>query len=343
MIIETDASMYLKYIPVRLSDSNKGTYGKVLLIAGSEGMSGAAYLSALAAYRTGAGLVKFLTHSNNRTILQTLLPEAIFEGYDSTTSFSELLEKNISWADIIVIGPGIGTSDLSIRLMSYALKGISDLWPDKLKKKEPLLIVDADGLNILSTHEDLNEKLHLISTAIPVIITPHPLEMNRLNREPLDDILSDPAKYAASYSKEHNLITILKGPETTVATRDGEKIFKNTKVSPALSKGGSGDVLSGTIAGLYTILRASRRNEGVLISGSKPISDEDVPLLPTEEASSYHANAYISAVLGVIIHGEAGRYAATSHGTHGVLARDTANCLGCVLDRYLYTQDKGNS
>lgn len=333
MNIETDAEKYLSFIPKRLHDSNKGTYGKILILAGSQGMSGAAYLSALAAYRSGAGLVKFLTHKSNQNILQTLLPEAIFEGYDSTTPLSEIVEKNVSWADIIVLGPGLGTSDLSVMITAIVLDKAQSIWPGTASKKESLLIVDADGLNILSSSPDLIKKLDLITKCIPVVITPHPMEMSRLTREPIANILNAPAKYASDFSKKHTLITILKGSQTIISAHSGDKLFKNTTASPALSKGGSGDVLSGAIAGIYSIIRAYEKANTDAVTESA-LSNEKVNQnsIYSNNFETLIAHAYVSAVLGVIIHNEAGRYAARTYGVHGVLARDTANSLGYILE-----------
>ena len=102
----------LSLLPLRKKDSHKGSYGKVLVIAGSEGMSGAAYLAAKAAYRTGAGLVKVLTSSSNRLILQSTLSEALFEAYDaygkSNDEWEKRIAENLSQASVIIIGTGLG-------------------------------------------------------------------------------------------------------------------------------------------------------------------------------------------------------------------------------------------
>ncbi len=340
-MIETDASKYLKLIPSRLSDSNKGTYGKILILAGTDGMSGAAYLSALAAYRTGSGLVKFLTHSSNRIILQTLLPEAIYEGYDASTDLKTLLERNVSWADIIVLGPGIGTSDLSKKIVSEAFSAIQEIWPDTTERKQPLLIVDADGLNILSSNDALKEKLYEIARDLPVVITPHPMEMSRLSGQKIEDILSAPDIVAGKCSRRYNLITLLKGSHTIVSAPSGALMFQNTSESPALSKGGSGDVLSGAIAGVYSIMRAAHM-AGVFtcdipdyFSGSSVPDFEDGKKHSSEKIINHHYVPYISTIIGMLIHSEAGREMALSKGVHGVLPRETADCLGRVLEHYI--------
>ncbi len=344
-MVETDASKYLNMIPDRLPDSNKGTYGRVLILAGSDGMSGAAYLSALAAYRTGAGLVKFLTHKNNRTILQTLLPEAVYEGYDASTDIKSLLERNVNWADIIVLGPGLGTFDLSVSLVAETFAAIHDIWTGNVESKQPLLIVDADGLNIMSRHPELKDKLDKITNNIPVIITPHPMEMSRLMDKKLDDVLAAPELTASSCSKIHNVITLLKGSQTVISLPFGDQMFKNVSKSPALSKGGSGDVLSGAIAGVYSIMRATGKSESdTYINRCLDNFYQDyISELAFTKIGYHYYIAYISAIIGMLIHSEAGREASLSKGVHGVLARDTAECLGRILDHFIAAQDKGNS
>lgn len=315
MTVTTDDSLFIKSIPKRLSDSNKGTYGKVLVTAGCKGMSGAAFLSALSAYRTGAGLVKFLTHIDNRNILQTLLPEAVFEGYDETSDLEDMFTQNVKWADVIVMGPGLGTSDLSRKIAEKTLEKIRELWvsTEIIEKKLPLLIVDADGLNIISGSDSLKKSLALISETIPVVITPHPMEMSRLSGKSISEILESPEDTAAAFSKSNGTITLLKGSSTVISKRTGEELFKNLKKSPALSKGGSGDVLSGAIAGIYTLFRASQKS----IMNRVSLHDD---------------LAYKAAVTAVLVHAEAGRLASKQFGVNGVLARDTANTLGFILD-----------
>ncbi|ETP73364.1 yjeF-like protein (hydroxyethylthiazole kinase-related protein) [Lachnospiraceae bacterium JC7] len=328
MTIQTDVSPYINSIPSRLQDSNKGTYGKVLVLAGSKGMSGAAYLSALAAYRTGAGIVKFLTHEENRTILQTLLPEAVYEGYDEKTSMKDIAAKNIAWADVVIAGPGLGTSELSEEILAETLKAIKVSWTDDetIIKRAPILILDADGLNILSKTPSIKKELTEIFEKIPVIVTPHPMEMSRLSGKTVQEILESPDMAASEFSGNHHLITIMKGSETIISDRTGEKLFKNTLKSPALSKGGSGDVLSGTIAGIYTLLRADKKND-------IRKSDDKIP-----ETQNLPELSYYAAVLSVIIHAKAGQYAAKQYGINGVLARDTANSLGSIIDQMLSSQ-----
>ena len=318
--MDTDKTTYLKKIPARRSDSNKGTYGKILVAAGSEGMCGAAYLAGLAAYRSGAGLVRILTPASNRLIVQSLLPEAIFTGYDSDSNFRVLSEANVSWADILVLGPGLGTEALSVTLVRELLQAIAaqcDAVPSKWLRNFPLLLIDADGLNILSARPELMQLVDQIARQIPVVVTPHPMEMARLSAVSLQEILQCPAHAAEALAAAHGTITVMKGSETIVLDADGHA-FQNLEASPALSKGGSGDVLSGAIAGVYAVLRADRID-----------ALNEVP--PEEQRTRWRRMAFDAAVTGVLLHAEAGRQAANIHGTHGVLARETADMLGIVM------------
>lgn len=320
--MDTDKTTYLKKIPARRSDSNKGTYGKILVAAGSEGMCGAAYLAGLAAYRSGAGLVRILTPASNRLIVQSLLPEAIFTGYDSDSNFRVLSEANVSWADILVLGPGLGTEALSVTLVRELLQAIAaqcDAAPSKWLRKFPLLLIDADGLNILSARPELMQLVDQIARQIPVVVTPHPMEMARLSAVSLQEILQCPAHAAEALAAAHGTVTVMKGSETIVLDADGHA-FQNLEASPALSKGGSGDVLSGAIVGVYAVLRADRID-----------ALNEAP--PEEQRTRWRRMAFDAAVTGVLLHAEAGRQAANIHGTHGVLARETADMLGIVMQR----------
>ena len=327
--METDKTTYLRKLPARRSDSNKGTYGKILVAAGSEGMCGAAYLAGLAAYRCGAGLVRILTPQSNRLIVQSLLPEAIFTGYDADSDFRVLSEANVSWADIIVLGPGLGTEALSVTLVRALLHAIAaecDAAAAWLRKF-PLLLIDADGLNILSARPELMQLVDRIASRIPVVVTPHPMEMARLAAASLQEILQCPAHAAEALAEAHGTISVMKGTETIVMDTDGHA-FQNLEASPALSKGGSGDVLSGAIAGVYAVLRADR------IDALREAPAE-------EQYTLWRRMGFDAAVIGVLLHAEAGRQAAECQGTHGVLARETADMLGIVM--HTCTEQEGAS
>ena len=217
--------------PKRKKNSHKGSYGKVLMIAGSKGMSGAAYLSAKAAYAVGAGLVQIYTHEENRVILQQLLPEAIITTYD--TFDSEQLEKLIQWADLIGIGCGLGKSDTAERVMQYTLKRA--LVP---------CVVDADGINILSKHMEWIE----VTNAL-IVLTPHMKEMSRMLQCSVKALIEQRMERLHAFVERYKVVCVLKDARTLVA-KEHRNTYLNLSGNAAMAKAGSGDVLAGVIVGI---------------------------------------------------------------------------------------------
>ena len=268
-------------LPERPAHSNKGTFGKVLVIAGTVNMAGAACFSAKAAYRTGAGLVRVLTHQANRTIVQSLVPEAVLTTYEeSTETEQKKILECIDWASVIVIGPGLGQNHFSLLLVETVLKNA----------KVPC-IVDADALNLIAKfHLDIG------NGETPIIITPHIGEMSRLCRQSIETIKEDAITVAKMYAKEHQVITVLKDARTLTALPDGE-VYINTSGNSGMSTGGSGDVLTGIIAGL-------------LCQGCAP---------------------ELAAPLGVYLHGLAGDHMSRQLGMHSLMASDLIDGISMVL------------
>ena len=217
--------------PKRKKNSHKGSYGKVLMIAGSKGMSGAAYLSGKAAYAVGAGLVQIYTHEENRVILQQLLPEAIITTYD--TFDSEQLEKLIQWADLIGIGCGLGKSDTAERVMQYTLKRA--LVP---------CVVDADGINILSKHMEWIE----VTNAL-IVLTPHMKEMSRMLQCSVKELIEQRMERLHAFVERYKVVCVLKDARTLVA-KEHRNTYLNLSGNAAMAKAGSGDVLAGVIVGI---------------------------------------------------------------------------------------------
>lgn len=217
--------------PKRKKNSHKGSYGKVLMIAGSKGMSGAAYLSAKAAYAVGAGLVQIYTHEENRVILQQLLPEAIITTYD--TFDSEQLEKLIQWADLIGIGCGLGKSDTAERVMQYTLERA--LVP---------CVVDADGINILSKHMEWIE----VTNAL-IVLTPHMKEMSRMLQCSVKELIEQRMEKLHAFVERYKVVCVLKDARTLVA-KEHQNTYLNLSGNAAMAKAGSGDVLAGVIVGI---------------------------------------------------------------------------------------------
>lgn len=217
--------------PKRKKNSHKGSYGKVLMIAGSKGMSGAAYLSAKAAYAVGGGLVQIYTHEENRVILQQLLPEAIITTYD--TFDSEQLEKLIQWADLIGIGCGLGKSDTAERVMQYTLKRA--LVP---------CVVDADGINILSKHMEWIEETNAL-----IVLTPHMKEMSRMLQCSVKELIEQRMERLHAFVERYKVVCVLKDARTLVA-KEHRNTYLNLSGNAAMAKAGSGDVLAGVIVGI---------------------------------------------------------------------------------------------
>lgn len=217
--------------PKRKKNSHKGSYGKVLMIAGSKGMSGAAYLSAKAAYAVGAGLVQIYTHEENRVILQQLLPEAIITTYD--TFDSEQLEKLIQWADLIGIGCGLGKGDTAERVMQYTLERA--LVP---------CVVDADGINILSKHMEWIEETNAL-----IVLTPHMKEMSRMLQCSVKELIEQRMEKLHAFVERYKVVCVLKDARTLVA-KEHQNTYLNLSGNAAMAKAGSGDVLAGVIVGI---------------------------------------------------------------------------------------------
>lgn len=269
-------------IPARMADSNKGTYGKVLVMAGAKNMAGASLLSARAAYRMGAGLVKVFTPEENRLIVQEKLPEAILATYDAKEAekdpenFARKIARETEWADVIVLGPGIGMEDYA----RYMVENV-------LKDAYVPIILDADALNLAAEYRELTGYF-----TENIIVTPHMKEMSRLTGIQIEEMKENPVRTAREFADQYGVVCVLKDAATVIAGRDG-RTFVNGSGTPAMAKGGSGDVLTGVIAGLVA--------------------------LGLEESDA--------AALGVYVHGLAGEAAEKRFGVHGVLAGEIADCL----------------
>lgn len=279
-------------LPVRENRSNKGTFGRVLIIAGCTTMCGACYLSAKAAYRTGAGLVKVLTVEENRSIIQTMLPEAIITTYQSHNLNNKIeidrITGEIQWATTIVFGPGVGISSATELLMDLVLKNA----------KVPV-VLDADGLTMLAQKEEYvgNQQDDICEIKLPsnVIITPHLKEMSRLLRCSTEYVRQNILTLAKRVTKNKEFVLVLKDARTIVAKENS--YFVNTSGNNGMATGGSGDVLTGVIAGL-------------LANGM----------------SMYDAACY-----GVYLHGSAGDYISKEKGNYSLMASDIIEGLTKVL------------
>ena len=211
-------------MPYREQNSNKGTFGKVLNVAGSENYVGAAYLSSLAAYKAGAGYVALSSCKKVLNSVSQMLPEVVLQDREKAL-------KTVGNYTVLLIGCGLGTDKNTAK---YFEKVIS-------KSKELPTVIDADGLNILA---GVN-----ITLPIKSILTPHPAEAARLLGVNTEDILSNLESSAKKISEKYKCVTVLKTHKTIICNTD-LTIHKNEHGNSALAKAGTGDVLAGIISGL---------------------------------------------------------------------------------------------
>ena len=153
-------------LPGRCPWGNKGTFGKALLFAGSRDMSGACILCGKGVLKAGAGMLKIITPACNREIVQQSLPEALLYTYEGRPD-KEIVEKSLSWADVVIAGPGMGTNENAYLLLQWILEDSSHS-----------LVIDADGLNLIAMHRELRNLAGGYGKAL--ILTPHPGELTRL-------------------------------------------------------------------------------------------------------------------------------------------------------------------
>ena len=228
-------------IPARPRDAHKGTFGTAVVLAGSLGLTGAAYLSSTAAARTGAGLVRLLVADTIYPILAakctevmaTPVPE-VAPGAVGHAAYSSILGQ-LAAAEVGIIGPGLGRDSSTWRLVV-----------DLAQHAKCPLVIDADGLNALSDSPRVKGKLGKTR-----VLTPHPGEMARLTGKTADAINADRTAAARRAAKDWGAIVVLKGAHTLVAHPDG-RVSEDPHEVPSLATGGTGDVLSGIIGGLIS-------------------------------------------------------------------------------------------
>lgn len=252
--------------------THKGIYGHTLLFCGGKGKMGAAVLTARAALRSGCGLTTVHTPENHAHIIQSSTPEAMISPDSGSNYISEFPEINSFTS--IAFGPGCGTNEKTAKVLKQVIQNSSSP-----------LVLDADSLNILAEN-----KTWLAFLPKNSILTPHIGEFKRLNGESKNDFerLND----ASTMAVKHGIILILKGANTAICSPDGH-IYFNSTGNPGMAKGGSGDVLTGLLAGL-------------LAKGMNPL----------------HA-----ALLGVYLHGLAGDYAAEQYSMEAMKSGDIIDML----------------
>ena len=228
-------------LPHRPPDANKGTFGRVLVVAGSENYVGAAHLAAAGAYRAGAGLVTLACPRSLHPIVASALTEATYlplpeeEGGLARRAADHVL-RAVEGYDVLLVGCGLGQRGATqsfVRALLFSLAG----------QPPPAVVVDADGLNALARTPGWWRE-----TKAPAIVTPHPGEMSRLSGRPIPEIQADRLGCAVACAREWGKTVVLKGAHTVVASPDGRAAL-SPFANPALASGGSGDVLAGALAG----------------------------------------------------------------------------------------------
>ncbi|NLK98096.1 NAD(P)H-hydrate dehydratase [Defluviitalea saccharophila] len=276
------------FIPPRFPRSNKGTYGRVQVIAGSKGMTGAAALTCKGAFKIGAGLVSLGVPKSINDVLEEKLTEVITipireeDGKLCRESFDDI-KPCLDKATVIAAGPGIGQGPQIIEFMERLIK----------HARIPL-VIDADGINAIAKKIDMLRNLK-----VPVVLTPHPGEMGRLMNKSTEEVLANPIDTVREFCHKWNVILVLKDAKTIVGDPDGQ-IYINMTGNPGMATAGSGDVLTGIIAGLI----------------------------------GQNLNPYKAAVLGTFLHGKAGDLAAAELGQHGMLAGDICNYVPKAIKLY---------
>ncbi len=226
-------------VPSREPDTHKGTYGHLLIMAGSRGKTGAAILACRAAMRVGSGLVTLAAPRSLNTIFAGSLVEVMTEPLKDNSEeeietltdqgWHRLLDKK----NALLFGPGIGVKESTRNALRWLLRNLDVPW-----------VIDADGLNNLAADVE-----RLRDAKTPPILTPHPGEMARLIGSDTATVVRDRVGVARTFARDHRCYVVLKGARTVIATLDG-KVFINPTGNPGMASGGTGDVLAGMLVGL---------------------------------------------------------------------------------------------
>jgi len=275
-------------MPERPGDAYKGSCGRVILIAGSTGMTGAAFLASLSCLRAGAGMAILGTPKTLNPIMEIKLTEVMTKPLPDVRKKGALalrglgdIRELLKWGDCCAIGPGLGQHFETIELVRRLVS-----------KLEMSAVIDADGLNALAKDVSL-----LKECEAPLILTPHIGELSRLNGVPSSEIAKDRIKYASDFAKEYNCVLVFKGAPTIIAEPSGQ-IYVNPTGNAGMATAGSGDVLTGIIAGLLAQM--------LMLNKGKDI--KEIMLC--------------SALASVFIHGLTGDLAKEAKGEMGMIAGD---------------------
>jgi NAD(P)H-hydrate epimerase len=229
-------------LPERDPSGNKGTYGKVLVVAGSRNISGAAILAASAALKAGAGMVRVFTAAENADAVKTLLPEAILDTYEDFEPVKDKLTEAMKWSTQAVIGPGIGTEAKGAELVRVMLESYNKS-----------LIVDADALNLISGDDMLKSLLSdYARDGKKLILTPHLGEFSRLCGRDIRECKEHILQYPKELADRFHCTVICKDSRSVVADNNEKKIYINVSGNDGMATAGSGDVLTGILSSVLS-------------------------------------------------------------------------------------------
>ena len=277
-------------LPERPAQANKGSFGRVLVVAGSMNYIGAAYLACSGAIRVGAGLVTLAATPTLQSILAAKLTEVTYlllpESRPGVVApeATKLITQQFEDYNVLLLGCGLGQREAAVKL-------VRSLLLPKEPRGLPALVLDADALNTLANVPDWWRHL-----TVDAILTPHPGEMARLTGVPIAEIQADRLETARKWAAEWNKTVVLKGAHTVIASADGRTVVSPV-ANPGLASAGSGDVLTGAIAGLVA---------------------QGMPL-------------FEAAAAGVYLHGEAGERVKSRLGDAGMIASDLLPELPAVI------------
>ena len=219
---------------------NKGTFGKVLIIAGRNDMGGACILSAKSALNSGCGMVSILTESGNKNAILETIPEAMIHSYETIQDIKEKLQDQMEWCDCIAMGPGMGKDDIAEYIVNKVLN----------QCKKPV-ILDADALSVLAVNTELFHKLETLqedeNTRKTLIFTPHLKEFSNLIHSEIEVIKKERLERCDEFTKKMYAVLVLKDFQT-ICYSQGKPYYLNLSGNDVLAKAGSGDILTGLIA-----------------------------------------------------------------------------------------------
>ena len=284
----TTAAQASQWMPSRPPFSHKGSYGRVLIVAGSTGMTGAAALASEAALRAGAGLVTLAIPKHLNPILEGLLPEVMTlplpetdAGSLAVSATSTILEFAVKTKSVLAIGPGLSQHPETVSFVHQLIR------ENREQGLDLRMVIDADGLNALA---QAKETLSLLNS--DTVLTPHPGEMARLTNTSVPVLEKDRISTAQQFASKYSVTLVFKGAPTVTSDPNGN-LWVNSTGNPGMATGGMGDVLTGIISGLMA--------QGI----------------PSESA----------ATLGVYLHGLAGDTVAERSGMHGLIASDVLKAV----------------